>query len=100
VTPAIVGACVFFFWCIVPFIVINVALIHAVEDTADGGATIDELQSTNRNFRLKFGWAINKYRTFPHPWETNILGEERDAYIFLTACSKSSWTYVFMFNIE
>ena len=48
-----------------------------------GGKSIEELQSTDRNFRLKFGWAINKYRTYAHPWETKIVGDNRRKYIFL-----------------
>ena len=94
ITPCIIGGIIFLVWCIIPFIIINYALIDAVSDTDAGGKSIEELQSTDRNFRLKFGWAINKYRTYAHPWETKIVGDNRRKYIFLTACAWESFNSV------
>ena len=84
--PAIIGATAFFLWCFLPFILINVALLKAVKNAEEGGQNLDDLQLTDRSFRLKFGWAVNKYRTYPHPWETGILGDNNDHFMFFAAC--------------
>ena len=85
-TPAIVGAFVLLLWCIVPFIVINIALIRAVNNAEAGGATIEELQDNDQQFKLRFGWAVNKYRTYPKEFETDIVGDDHHSYIVLIAC--------------
>ena len=43
-------------------------------------------QDQDPNFRLNFGWAINKYRSYAHPWETDILGDQHDNLMFYAAC--------------
>ena len=40
-TPAIMGASVFFFWCILPFLIINFKLLQAVRNAKDGGLTVE-----------------------------------------------------------
>ena len=44
-TPAIMGASIFFFWCILPFLIINFKLLQAVRNAKDGGLTVEELVS-------------------------------------------------------
>ena len=60
--------------------------MKAVKNAEEGGQNLDDLQLTDRSFRLKFGWAVNKYRTYPHPWETGILGDNNDDFMFFAAC--------------
>jgi hypothetical protein len=84
-TPAIFGMLVCLVWCILPFFYINYALIRAVRNASDGGESIEELQKSDRSFKLKFGWAVNKYRTFPQKFETKIVGIDHGL-IIVAAC--------------
>ena len=91
-TPAIMSILVILLWLVLPFVIINIALVKAVRNAEDGGVTIEELldkeegeSKNDRDFRLKFGWALNKYRTKVRLFEEDILGES-DQFIFITAC--------------